>query len=79
MEGALMAKKYAPMTEKEIREFNEECDREEQERIDLYGVCEDCGKTNHPATFYNGDTVEEIIMHANFYCTGKKRTPKKAR
>jgi hypothetical protein len=64
MEGALMAKKYAPMTA--------------QERIDLYGVCEDCGKTNHPATFYNGDTVEEIIMHANFYCTGKKRTAKKA-
>ncbi len=79
MEGALMAKKYAPMTEEEIREFNEECDREEQERIDLYGVCEDCGKTNYPATFYNGDTVEEIIMHANLYCTGKKRTPKKAR
>lgn len=78
MEGALMAKKYAPMTEEEIKEFNEECDREEQERIDLYGVCEDCGKINHPATFYNNGTVEEIIMHANFHCTAKKRKLKRA-
>jgi hypothetical protein len=61
------------MTEQEIDEMHAEWERKEQEKIDLYGVCEDCGKTNVPATLYENGTFQQLIFHNGFYCRGPKR------